>query len=355
MNDEVRYELNVADEQGNPVDGATVWFFGDLAIHRDLLVDDMARLVRRYAKDADFIFAKSLHPLLLIERTQASGEATVLREEVEMEGLRSIRTHMAVIKRGFFPEVISREAKRGEAVKISVRLRRDSSWKSDPRLQQLDHLRAIAAAESAADDLMTEGTQKQLTNLDSQLRALAASFEKEGLTDEAGTVYYNLAYLPGVTIDVDPSSGIVTRGYTNGFDATSRQRVADRERAWKLVRGRPALEYQQTLERYRAKGLFGPPSPARDGVRKEFIAEMERMFGAHPEQMWPTFYTLPWRMYGSLREADRACDAIKAFFSFEPSYYDAAGWKGLIEDYEADVKQFGSSPTRKCELPAMSR
>src|SRR5687768_920337 len=93
VNDEVNYELSVVDDRGTPVDGATVWFFGDDATRTDLRVEDLRRLVARHGGDLDFIFENSVHPELLIERTQANGRATVRLEDSDLGKLEIVRTH----------------------------------------------------------------------------------------------------------------------------------------------------------------------------------------------------------------------------------------------------------------------
>ncbi len=354
MESEARLELTVVDEQGKPLDGASIWFFGDTPQRTDLRLEDLQRLVRRYQRDVDFIFEKSLHRELLIERTLDSGRADVLRDEADLGRLAAVRIHFAVLKRGWIPAVMSRTVKPGTREKITVSLKRDPAWQFDPRLEKLDHMRGVAAAIAGSEDMLTAEHQAELQRIDSGLRALAAQLTKDGRADDAAAVYYNLAYLPGVSIDVDKVAGTVTRQYTTGFDAESSQRVSDRALAWTLVRSRPALEYQAQLEKYKAEGLLRGPSPTRHDVRVRYIADTERAFRQNPEAMWPPFHLHLWDIYGAQGNADLACSALKAFFEFEPSYFSEGQWQRQLRLYEADVKLFGTTPSRKCELPGLS-
>jgi hypothetical protein len=345
----IGFDLKVVGERGEPVDGATIWFLCETARRRDLRVEDMQRMTRRYYRDVDFIFEKSLHPELLIQRTHATGIAKIVMDDSDRGKLSSMRISIAVIKRGWIPEVLSSTGRDGQKIKLEVRLKRDPSWASDPRLEQLDHLRAIA--EAGLTEEMSLRSQTLLVDIGTQLRKLAKELENEGLSDAAAAVYYNLAYLPSVTVDSDPSGGIALRGYSRGFDDSSKQRVTDRARAWTLVRERPALEYQRVLETHKANGLMGGPSDSRESVRREYLAITERFFRDYPEQMWPTFHVLPAYIYGAQGNPDQACTALREFFEIEPSFNDEAGWKHRLETYEADVKFFHTTPTRKCELP----
>jgi hypothetical protein len=347
---DIGFELRVADEAGKPVDGATIWFLCETPVRRDFRVEDLQRMTRRYHRDVDFVFEKSLHPELLIQRTHA-GIAKIVMDDSDRGNLPFMRISIAVIKRGWIPEVLSNSARSGQKIKIDVRLKRDPAWTSDARLEQLDHLRAIAEAGLA--DEMTTRSQVRLGDIGTQLRTLAKQLESEGHSDAAAAVYYNLAYLPSVTLDRDDSGGIALRGYSRSFDAGSKQRVADRAHAWTLVRGRPALEYQRLLETHKANGLMGEPSASREAVRRQYLAETERFFRDFPEQMWPTFHLLPAYIYGAQGNPDQACNSLKAFFEFEPSFNSVAGWKNRLERYEADVRFFHTTPSRKCELPSL--
>jgi hypothetical protein len=352
MSKEIRFEIKVTDEQGRPLDGATIWFFGDSSLRQDFELEDMARLVRRHARDVDFVFENTLHPILLIERTNVSGTAVVIREDAEVGRLDSLRMYFGVLKRGKLAQVFERTAAPREVQKITISLKDDASTASDPRLERLDHQRAIAEQALETDEPLTEQNMKLLNGIEADLRQLAGKLEAEGASDAAAAVYYNLAYLPDVEIVTDQAGGLVRREYSRGFDPRSARRLADREHAWKLAHSRPALEYESAVMRYMGD-LIGPATPARVESRQQYIAATEKFFSAYPQQMWPPFHVNFWQTYGALGNADRACDALQAFAEFEPSYYSAAEWRKQLAYYEADVALFHSKPTRKCALPAL--
>lgn len=356
VNDEITFELKVLDPHGQPVDGATVWFFGDSVIRTDLRIEDMQRLVTRHGADVDFIFEKSLHPALLIERTQINGLATVRLEDADIGELSTVRTHFAVLKRGWSSEVVTRKVQKGARDKITVRLKPDPLVRADPRLERLDHLRAAAyAVINSPGEVLTEANERTLRDIGTELRGLATELETEGAADAAATVYYNLAYLPTVTIDEDAGKGTRTREYTTGFHADSRQKMADREAAWRLVKTHPAVSYQAVFEKYKTEGLLRGPSDLRDAVRRAYLTDTERFFTRFRNEAWPTFHVTFWQMYGATGQPDLACAALKDFFDFEPSYYTPAQWRKQLENYEADVRLFRSLPSGKCELPGLAQ
>jgi hypothetical protein len=237
-----------------------------------------------------------------------------------------------------------------------VRLELNPAARADARLERLDHLRAFAhAIINSPGDLLTEANERELREIGTELRKLASELEKEGAADAAAAVYYNLAYLPTVTVEENRSDGTMRREYTTGFHADSPQKVADRAAAWRLVKSHPAVSYQAVLEKYKSEGLLGGPTAGRDAVRKAYLADSEKFFDAYAAQAWPIFHVLPWQMYGALGQADRACEALRTFHAFEPSYYTANRWRKQLENYEADVRLFRSSPSRKCELPGLAQ
>ena len=354
-NDETTFELSVVDGRGTPIDGATVWFFGDDATRTDLRVEDMRRLAARHGEDVDFIFENSIHPELLIERTHANGLATVRLEDSDLGSLQSVRTHFAVLKSGWLPVVLTRTARRGASESIAVRLERNPAARLDARLERLDQLRASAhAVINSPDDLLTKENERKLQHVSTELRKLAGELEKDGAADAAAAVYFNLAYLPTMTLEENRSDRTMTREYTTGFHADSPQKVADRAAAWRLVKSHPTVSYQAVLEKYTSEGLLGGPTSSRDAVRKAYLADSEKFFDLYAAQAWASFHVPLWQMYGALGQADRACEALKTFHEFEPSYYTANQWRKQLENYEADVRLFRSSPSRKCELPGLS-
>jgi hypothetical protein len=347
---EIRYELSVLDEAGKPLEGATVWYFGDSAKRSFATAEDMRILVRRHQRDVDFIFEGSLIDVLLIERTDASGKARVLREWQELEGARSATTQIAVLKRGRIPEVLSRTSRRGARERITVRLTPDASWPVDPRLERLDQLRSATDAIRHSDDLMTVANQRKLVEISAQLRGLARELERDGRPDDAAAVYYNLAHMPGVTVDA--GDGVTVLGYSNGFDDKSAQRVADRAQAWRLVTSHPSIAYEAVLERYRAEGIDKGPSATRDDSRRRYLADTEQWLRDYPEQIWPIFRLYPISIYGMQGDAVKACAAIKDLHAFAPALLAPDHWRYELRMWAVADKS-SNPPGWTCEIPGL--
>jgi hypothetical protein len=181
---------------------------------------------------------------------------------------------------------------------------------------------------------MARDRQRQLLEIDATLRKLADELEREGRADEAG--------------------GVVINGYTNGFDDRAPRRVADRKRAWKLQRSHPMLEYQAMLESYKARGLLVMAYAKDAPLRQAYIADTEKLIRKYGERLWPSAFFFLSRVNVANDEFAAGCLALQAFHAFEPSYWDAERWTGLVASYQAGVKRRKGLPgTTRCDLPGI--
>ena len=351
--DTVHYEVRVVDEQTRPIPWATLWVMGPTLGRTDLKPEDLARLVRRYAADADFVNSTNLHDQLWVMQTDGAGKARFAQEDTEVRGFKRVQISVAGLKRGFLPTQVDDDAPDNSRRKILLRLRADAAAKGDERMETLDRIRALSDPESETDDPVGGDRKSRLVRYDTQLRALAAELEKDGRADDAAAIYYNLAWLPAVDYAREESGEWVVTGYTNGFDDRNPRRVADRKRAWQLQRGHPALEYEALLASYEARGLRVLAYAKDAPVREAYIAETEALIRKYGERLWPAAY---WRLsdvYMANNDFAAACRALQARYAFEPSILDAEGWTGSLASYEAGIKNRGGAANTRCELPAV--
>jgi len=339
LSDKIEYTIAVTNSQGRPIDGATIWLLGDDESRQDLKADDLERLVRRYSADADFVFANSLQFGLIVLRTDQAGVARVTFDESDIGELPSLSNHFAAIKRGYEPVLRSDVAKVDSRRKLTFVLKTSAIAKTEPLLEELDHLRALA--ERQVEQGAKEQTASALTQIGSRLRAIASALEAKGDADGAAAAYYNLAYLPSVEMAKDEGGNSVVRGYSRGFDERSPHRIADRARAWELNQSHPWLDFQRMRARLAAQGLMTFLGNKNSEVRRSFIDQTELFIREHGERMWPDVFTQLWRAYNAEGDFTAGCSALQRFHTFAPSQFDSQGWWNLLGMYIADVELHG--------------
>lgn len=333
--DSMIYQIRVVDEKMRPVSGATVWVLGQASYHSELQPADLARLVRRYRADADFIFWGSLLGSEWVLRTAPDGTVRYLRPDKDVHGLPRVRTSFAALKRGFLPVQVDDDAPINSSRKILLKLERDSGAKVDPRMDEFDRLRALANPGDDAEDPFA--TRRGLDpKIDSRLRELAAGLEKDGHLDDAAAIYYNLAYLPGVRSATNPSG--------ENLDG-----MADYEHFRKLTRGHPQFEYEAMNSKYLGHGLDFMTGKGVE-LRREYIAATEKLIREHGERLWPfTYGSLEWA-YVSNKEFEAGCRALRAFHDFEPAVNSVKNWTGFVADFQKRVRENGGPAKLPCPI-----
>jgi hypothetical protein len=348
LDDSMTYDIRVVDENSRGIEGATVWVLGDDVMRTDLRPEDLARLVKRYAPDADFVFGNNLHGELLVLRTSRDGTVRLKNEDTEVGGLKRIHASFAGLKRGYLPAQVDDISPNNAHRHIVLRLKRDSTADIDPRMAELDMIRAQAWQQWR--DPMSAERDRTLRELESRLRSLASALEKDGRMDDAAALYYNLAYLPSVDIERNESGVVIARGYTNGFDDRAPRRVADRKRAWQLATAHPILEYDAMLDSYKARGLMVMAHAKDAPLREEYIADTEALIRRYGERLWPSVHLLLERAYVANGNFEAGCRSLRARHDFEPSLETAEGWNGLVGLYQAGVKLRGGPAKAECVL-----
>jgi hypothetical protein len=351
--DSVTYDIRVVDEQERPVPAATVWVLGPTLGREDLRPADLSRLVRRYSADADFVFSGQLHGQLWVLHAGPQGTIRFSQEDTEVHGLKRVQTSFAGLKRGFIATQVDDEAPNNSRRKIELKLRRDATAEADPRMEELDAIRALAIPGDDAEDPMSGNRDRRLQDAGRSLRELAMQLEKDGRADDAAAAYYNLAFLPSVDVGRNQAGELVVIGYTNGYDASSPQRVADRLHALKLSRSHPMLEFQALDESYRERKVFNLSIAANAPVRHAYLADAEALIARHGERTWPQDYSALEEMYTSEKKFAQGCEALRRWHEFEPSYFDAKGWTKLLGMYFAGVQMEGGPADIRCDIPGV--
>jgi len=346
--DSVTYEIRVVDELSRPIAGATVWVLGQATYRTDLRPADLARLVRRYSADVDFIFTGDVHGFEWVLRTGTDGAVRYTRPDKDVHGLPRVRTSFAGLKRGFRPAQVDDDAPNNSRRQILLRLQAESGAAIDPRMDEFDRIRARANPGNDVDDPMA--THRKLDREDdTRLRALAAALENDGRPDDAAAIYYNLAYLPSVDGDSEETSAGIARAIINGLSGSEPRSIADLERAWLLARGHPMLEYDAMMTTYLGQGL---ELMSEKGVqqRRAYLAEAEKLIQKYGERLRPYDYGgLEWAHVAN-GEFEAGCSALRTFHDFDPSIADAKTWTRYVEDFQHQVRQHGGPAKMPCEI-----
>jgi hypothetical protein len=332
FSDSMTYDIRVVDENSRPIPFASVWVISDTVDRSDLRPADLARLVRRYADDVDFIFINSIYDIWVL-RTGQDGTVRYELEDTEVHGLRRIRASFAGLKRGFRPAQFDDDARNNSHRSITLRMQSSPADKFEPRLEEMYRIRAMGMA--LPDNSTRDDRRRLLQECDARLRALAADLEKDSHPDDAAAVYYNLAYLPSVDVVRDESGAETVVGFTNSFDEHDPRRVADRRRAWQLSRDHPMMEYDAMFDSYDARGLMYTGKEENAALRQAYIADTENMIARYGERLWPWAYALLWRMHNANGEYEAGCRALRQFHDFDPGMYK--DWGYLERMYAADI------------------
>ena len=333
--DSITYEIRVIDDKMRPVSGATVWALGQASYYTELKPADLARLVRRYQADADFVFSNSLHGHERVLRTASDGTVMYQRPDKDVHGLARVRTSFAGLKRGFLAVQVDDDAPINAHRKILLKLTPDPIAKVDPRMDEFDRLRALADPGNYVDDPAASGRHLD-SKAEARLRELAAELENDGRQDDAAAIYYNLAYLPVAEEARDPSGG-----NPNG--------MADYLRFKQLTRGHPQFEYEEIKLKYLGHGLEFMSAKGAP-LRREYLAATEKLIHESGERLWPFSYApLEWA-YVNNGEFEAGCRALRRFHDFDPSVMDLKGWTGLVKSFQQHIRGNGGPAKMPCEI-----
>jgi hypothetical protein len=339
--DSVTYEIRVVDEKSRPISGATVWVLGDAFYRTDLRPADLARLVRRYSADVDFIFTSDLHGHLWVLRTAPDGSVQHERPDKDVHGLARVRTSFAGLKRGYHAAQVDDDAPIDSRRQILLRLQRDPAAVVDARMDEFDRIRAAANPGNDVEDPMASRRVLKAQD-DKRLRDLAAALENDGRPDDAAAIYHNLAYLPSA------KTAVIGRNI-NESAGDGEQRMADFLRFRKLQRGHPQFEYEDMMNSYLGKGMDFMMTKGAP-LRRAYIAKTEEMIGKYGERLWPYAYArLSWA-YVENREFEAGCRALRAFHDFDPSVSSPENWTRDVERFQDRVRENGGPMKFTCEI-----
>jgi pentatricopeptide repeat protein len=330
LRDKIVYNIQVLDMQGRPVPAATIWWM--LPADRSYVSPElMARLLGRYAADADFVQSTTLHPSLLVNRTDQNGRAVIQVGEGDVHGKDQVIGYFAALKRGYHPTFVQDVARPNTTRSITIKLEPEPNAQANERMLAFD----LLMAPSPTGGIMSTERYEYLESVQKRMRTLALDLEREQRFDEASVVYYNLAYLPSVETIRSGNGDEVIVGYTNGYDGGKPQRRADRERAIALNHNTPEIVLDKTLlEVHAAGGLVGPKQSA---MRQRFIRATEEMIRRYPERIWPMTYISVIHAYTNEGRYSEACTAFKRAFQFEPGYKSKKNWRSLLQELNNDI------------------
>ena len=302
--------IHIVDINGKPIPADTLWIV-ELNEKKGYDQDMLKRMVRRYADDADFVqFADGLGHFSVL-RTDLKGEY-VDTKSCKCDD-RSRTTVYAAIKRGYSPKIVSVTVEKDSSSEVKIALEKDPDAKIDPRMLELDLLRAGSHSVGESGDKIMQSNRLQAdreANL--RIRNLAQQLEQENKLDLASAVYYNLAFLPSVdTVTLaDGQEKIV--GYTNGYSDRNPQREADIRKSIELNQSTPHFLFVK----YRKKYFHADRTPLTVSERKSLLDGVEKFIDKYGEKMFPidSFLSSSYLQIGDFK---MACFSIKRSKEFE--------------------------------------
>jgi hypothetical protein len=215
-------------------------------------------------------------------------------------------------------------------------------------LLELDRLHTRARHLASGHPSLTLAAS--LKAIEADMRVLAVDLEKSGLGDEAAAAYTLLANLPSVDTGKDSQGNPIIVGVTNGFRARDQRRFDDRDKAMKLQRSHPMLEFQQMWVTLAKQG-FDPVATGDAPLRTEYVKRAQALLDRHGERLWPSVRYYLWQSLIREKDYAAACDVLRSFQQSEPSYFAREGWKKASSRYREDVKAVGGPADARCELP----
>lgn len=313
------WRIRVVDEAGRLIPAATLWAV-DVDETNGRNQAFLERMVRRYAVDADFVQFAAEPSHFVVIRTALDGKLNDI-DSCICETRSSMLRAYAAIKRGYLPKMLSVTANRNSSVDVTIALSVDPDAKVDPRMLELDRLRASAHATGAASNaIMQQDRMVADRSVNQKIRALAQALEQDNQPDLASAVYYNLAYLPAVDSVVTPDGQEKIIGYTNGYSDRNPQRKADLDKAIELNQSVPIL----LDAKFRKATWSLDTSTLHLDWSKALIVEREKMIVQNGERLWPILYSIA-PIYIKLGLFEKACQSLKRSRAFEPTYKKADG------------------------------
>lgn len=355
FSDSIKYRISVVDERDQPIPHATLWLMYAYGTSPERNVNDMRRLVARYALDNDIIAADITGPIsgIQIFYTDSHGIFRDELQENDFRGLTELPVFVGVIKRGYRPVIYSKVMPVGSSHEMVLQLQKDNSRQPDPRLLELDEIRSKAS--SVFPNWTGEERTAYVQKMNNRLRGLAKEFEQEGMRDEAAIAYYNLAYLPSLLHVVATDGKVQVAGYTRSYDEKSPERKADLFKAFSFDSSIPQLRCRELIEIFDDQGGLIWADLSKTALRERFITNIEACVRVANERFFPNVLHLLSRTYSSVGNHKMACDTMKRAYRFEPRYVSAKEWP----NHFYSVSSLAKNPPKgiqaldnfSCEMP----
>lgn len=346
------YDVQVIDEAGKPVPYATIWYIQKRSDEPYLVPDVMARLLKDYAQDADYVSNLNLHRNMLVTYADAAGHGSLAASGWASEERNSPTSFItiAAIKRGYQPGMVSDEAPYESHRTAVIRLIRGSASVPDPALLELDRLRSQSEQARLAKT-PTDQKKQVLDDIQAQARKLATALEDQGKSDVAARFYYFLANIPSVDVYRDKDGRVTRGGFTNGFREDQPQRVSDLAKARELNVSVPEVvaqrEHEQLLEKYAVPAQH--PLPGERDAAAVYVAGFEKLEAVSPERLWPSSYLSLSYLYTELRKYDKACATVNKVHDMHPGFESPERWNHWLQILQHGQKDNGD-PVTPCTI-----
>lgn len=338
MRNPVYVNLQVEDDQGNPIPYVTVWGY---VLPRDsplaLNSDDLWRQTFRYQSTFDLVTSdsgnKPVRTMRVYEMSNADGECKYKIDYFDIEGTSAkipevLYVGFTVMKRGYFPERIDFKFTDENNATAKIVMRRNTQYqmKNEPYLSEFDKIRYELSDNRRNEEISVENDAR-LKGIRSRLENLARKAEANGADVMAARIYARMTHLPYVIYYNGKPAGY-SRADPN---QNSSETIMLLEKAYSLDKNNPYIvaryEFRKMSDIYfnKRKSIYSYKT-ATEVERKEYMSQLEELkilMKKHGEEIWPTYHSLfAHRLKDSSEQIDRekSVQLLEEFKRWEPKY-----------------------------------
>ena len=339
LSNKIELRVSVVDERQQPIPHTTLWFMYAYKDAPERSVNDMERLLSRYALDYDLVLAGTVKPIsaVHVHYTDAKGAYQEILEENNFRGLTELPVIVGAIKRGYSARAYAKPMPVGSTQEVVIQLQKDGGSVFDPRLLELDEIRSLANGVPLAGGI--EERAAYIDGLNERLAQLAQTWETEGKQNLAAIAYYNLANLPSIDRMVGSNGKMQITGYTRGYDEKSPVRKAHMVKALAMGGNVPLLRCEAIIKKFFEQNGGYWADASKTPMRRQFIADIEACVKNANGRVFPSALLELSKAYSYVGEHAMACETLQRAYLFEPRSYTALDWPAVFRGVEWVAKQ----------------
>lgn len=321
LQDRLTYQIQVVDEAGIEISGATIWYTG---ISDDLDWEVVyQRLFKRYSTDFDYARVLNLMDTRIqVEFTDVNGQRLL-----EWKTGETPKMAFAILKRGYLPQVFISQSELNIEQSLIFKLKSNIEYTINEKMEKFDQLRADIF-NSRELGMMTEARQKYIIDKQDAMRKLALELEDEH-PELAARIYLNLSDLPSVDSFIDPDGKKRIKGFSNGYDYTDPKRHEDFEKGLFLDKLTPEILSTRIIFKENNSNILMLTAENKLSLMKDNALKVQQVVDKYPNRVWPNTYLWLIYRYENIGENEKACQTLKLLYSFEPAVNNSEDWESL--------------------------